>query len=238
MASQAVGKKHGVAKGATLVSVKLKTKDRVASDFSQGLEAVLQDLSDNPNRQSKAVVISSLGFGSSTLTYEQSLTDPDANVMRPYFEKLFKMGVPFISSAGNRAEIQPTIRRLPKIIQDDDYPIINVGAVGLDGSKAKFSQDGDQLTISAPGVDVTGKNKDGTEGTLSGTPYCESTNFIVHRHTDRRIQPHRWLQVLSRHISTMILHRGTAPKRVKTALKPLWTLSNQMPLARFAWKRE
>ncbi|KAF2176958.1 subtilisin-like protein, partial [Zopfia rhizophila CBS 207.26] len=172
VSSQAVGRKYGVAKAATLVSVKLRSKDRRIIDFLQGLETVTKHLEGKPDRHAKSVVISSLGF-KSQMTPEKAKTDPDAGLMRTYFDSLFEMGVPFVSSSGNLGDLFKTIDRLPKVLEDKDTPIINVGAVDMDGNKPQMSQDGPQLTISAPGIGVTGQTKEeGKEGSQPGTSHA------------------------------------------------------------------
>jgi hypothetical protein len=88
------------------------------------------------------VIISSLGL---------SNNEGDANLMRPIFEKLFEMGIPFISSAGNTAPLIPDISKLPKLLEGPEMPIINVGAVDRLRQKALYSQAGPHLTLYAPG---------------------------------------------------------------------------------------
>ncbi|KAF2176956.1 subtilisin-like protein [Zopfia rhizophila CBS 207.26] len=168
VASIVVGKKYGVAKAATLVVVKTT---KTVSDFLQGLELVSTDLKDKEDRRSKSVVISSLGF-KGRLDHDKGKADPDGVLMGTYFDELFAGGTPFITSSGNRAQLFPNIDRLPKVLEDKDTPIINVGAVDFDGNRADFSQYGPQLTINGPGVDVTGQSRDdGKPRTDSGTSF-------------------------------------------------------------------
>jgi subtilisin family serine protease len=219
VSSQAVGRKYGVAKAATLVSVKLRSKNRSILDFLQGLEAATKHLEGKPERHAKSVVTSSLGF-KLQMTHEKAKTDPDAVLMRTYFDKLFEMGVPFIASSGNFGDLFKTIDRLPKVLEDPETPIINVGAVDMDGSKPQWSQDGPQLTISAPGVGIAGQTREEEkEGILDGTSHGESITVLVRRHANRWIQPAHGLQALLQHTSTMIRHRGTGPKQARHAFK-------------------
>lgn len=170
VSSKALGQKYGVAKKATLVSVKLKTKERKASDFIQGIDLVANDLASKADRHGKTVIISSLGFPNDA---------GDANLMRPIFDRLFDWGIPFISSAGNLGDLIPDINRLPKLLESPDMPIINVGAVDNQRKKASYSQAGPHLTLYAPGglssFKLTGQSRDDkTERSDSGTSFGKS----------------------------------------------------------------
>jgi hypothetical protein len=172
VASKALGQKYGVAKGATLVSVKVKADVRGprTEDFLQGLDLALNHIEARADRKGKSVVISSLGC---------SNNDQHATVMRPVLDRLLSMGVPFISSAGNTAPFIENINKLPKVLEGTDTPIINVGAADNLRKKASYSQAGPHLTLYAPGgvynFQLTGQSKeDKVEKGVSGTSYCRS----------------------------------------------------------------
>jgi hypothetical protein len=91
-------------------------------------------------------------------------------------KKQFDYGVPLILSAGNKAEEgRPKIDSMPKVVQDTDDPIINVGAAGHDGKRAAFSQYGDYLTIYAPGTEIETMTKEDKKAT--DNPKQEGTSF-------------------------------------------------------------
>jgi hypothetical protein len=203
VSSQALGRKYGVAKAATLVSVKMTSKfkdlDAKMADFILALEAVTTHLESRPERHSKSVVTCSHGWKIG-MDHKKAETDPAAINMRVYLDRLFEMGVPFISSSGNLGRLFKTIDKLPKVLEDPDTPIINVGAVDADGSTPIFSQTGPQLTISAPGVGIAGQKKeDGKEGIEEGTSHCELFILPAHNRPNEWIQPPRLLQASSQH---------------------------------------
>jgi hypothetical protein len=143
VASKALGQKYGVAKQATLVSVKVKAhaKGPRTADFIQGLNLAVSHIQEREERQGRSVIISSIGCQNDDL---------DADLMRPIFEKMFSLGVPFVSSSGNLGVFLP-INKLPKLLEGPDMPIINVGAADNLRQKADYSQAGPQLTLYAPG---------------------------------------------------------------------------------------
>jgi hypothetical protein len=172
VASKALRQKYGVAKGATLVSVKVKADERGprTADFIQGLDLAADHIANREERKGKSVVISSLGCSD----------DPgDAILMRPILDRLFSLGVPFVSSSGNTAPFIEEINKLPKVLEGADTPIINVGAADNLRKKASYSQGGPHLTLYAPGglynFQLTGQSKeDKVEKGVSGTSYCRS----------------------------------------------------------------
>jgi hypothetical protein len=81
------------------------------------LEDVTKHLEGKPEHHAKSVVVSSLGF-KSQMTHDKAKSDPDAEIMRAYFNRLFEMGVPFISSSGDFGDLFKTTDRLPKVLED------------------------------------------------------------------------------------------------------------------------
>lgn len=169
VASKALGRKHGTAKGATLIPVKATLK---ASDFADALKLITDNIKANPGRAEKSVVVCSLGWG----VNKRPLTGLPENIRlyKDPLDALFSLGVPYVASAGNGAQTEgrEDIDNFPKVYEDQDTPIINVGGAMLDGSRWKTSQAGPQLTLYAPGhfVEVQSKNNGQTE-TKSGTSY-------------------------------------------------------------------
>jgi hypothetical protein len=161
VASVAVGQRFGVAKKATLVSVKV-LPDSI--DILQAIDNVHQDVVfDNPTRLEKCVVVCPWSFDT---------PDPElAALFRVTFGRLFKAGIPVVASSGNRRRNSDAINRLPQVLSAPDFPLINVGASDVNGERAVFSQGGPQLSVHAPGVGVEFSNKDGTQATGDGTSY-------------------------------------------------------------------
>ncbi|KAF2647256.1 subtilisin-like protein [Lophiostoma macrostomum CBS 122681] len=157
--SIALGRKHGVAKVATLISVKLVRNK--ASEFIQALEMVIDDLNkpENQQRLSKTVVVLSQGYVGQ-LNHDSGWQHVDGQEMGRRLQDLFALGVPFVTSSGNRGELFEIIDRIPSVLADENTPIINVGNVYPEGDRVKASQRGPQLTIDANGEDVEGQSKE------------------------------------------------------------------------------
>jgi subtilisin family serine protease len=174
VASKALGRKYGVAKKATLISIKVKsgTGGPKTSDFIEGLDLAVEDLASKSDRHSKTVIISSLGLSNQAA---------DADLMVPLFKRLFDMGIPFVSSAGNLGELIPEINKLPKTLEGPDMPIIVVGAADNNRNKAPYSQIGPHLTLYAPGglkgFQLQGQSKENkVERSDSGTSFGTLTH--------------------------------------------------------------
>lgn len=156
VASKALGQKYGVAKSATLVSVKVKAhvKGPRTADFIQGLDLAVNHIAAREERKGKSVIISSIGCQND---------QGDAMLMRPIFDAMFSIGVPFVSSTGNLG-VFFDINKLPKLLEGSDVPIINVGATDNLRQKADYSQGGPHLTLYAPGglptYQLTGQSKE------------------------------------------------------------------------------
>jgi hypothetical protein len=140
---------------AVLVSVKLSKAD---GDLSNALNLVLHDLRSKLRRHGRSVVVTSVGVGSGG-TYQNAKNDPIVQeIYDERLQQLFAMGVPLIAAAGNEAPGRPLVDRLPMVLQDDDTPIIAVGAADYEGTRASFSQTG-QVDIYAPEVNVLCQTK-------------------------------------------------------------------------------
>lgn len=178
VSSKAVGQKYGVAKRATLVSVKMRPeRSRSTADFIKAIDDVVNHLADDEraDRRSKTVIISSLGFSQADPTHTAFL--------RPIFESLFALGIPFVTFSGNFGDILPDINKLPKTLVGPDMPILIVGAVDDQRKKTSYSQAGkDEDMIYAPGgtdarkIEVQSRfNKnegEGTPGQERGTSFA------------------------------------------------------------------
>jgi electron transfer flavoprotein alpha/beta subunit len=87
------------------------------------------------------------------------LSDDLGQGFQAAIQGLFDIGVPVVVSFGNNAPARPRMDRLPSILEADDFPIITVGAVDLNGSREPGSQGENQVAIYAPGVDVEAQLK-------------------------------------------------------------------------------
>lgn len=180
VASKALGKIYGVAKGATLISVKL-TDD--PAGMSDALELVGEAISDDEERAKKSVVIMSKNCIGKEISREDAIKTAYGRELAGLLNFILKRRVPVVLSAGNhRGDIKENdedkrkkIDTMPPILVDDkDLPLINVGAATLDGKAAPFSQGTgtDELTVFAPGVDVEVLFKAGGKSSkASGTSF-------------------------------------------------------------------
>lgn len=159
-------------------------------DLSNALNLILHDLRLRPRRHGRSVVVTSVGVESGE-TYQNAKNDPIVQeIYDERFQQLFAMGVPFIAAAGNEAPGRPLVDQLPMVLQDDDTPIITVGAADYDGMRASFSQTG-QVDPYAPGINVlcqtkrdgSGKvDKGGTSLGKFGIPHCASQAALTNLH--------------------------------------------------------
>ena len=146
VASKAAGAKYGVAKKATIVSVKFSTAFLTNTDEEEYLDAfkvVITDLKQKGEaRQKKSVVLTAV---------EQLLKPGQDALWQPVLDELFNMGVPIVAASGNRGMSVAFINRAPMVLEDPYRPMINVGAVNQLRDDLDYSQVGPQLTIFAPG---------------------------------------------------------------------------------------
>jgi subtilisin family serine protease len=172
-ASIAAGKQYGVAKGATVIPVKVMPG---MNDAFEGLELVFEDIEDN-DRFSKSVVLLTRGF-SEKITHDNCPQDW-RKAWVGYMNDFFNEGVPLVVSAGNTEKGYSEPQKLPmdtapQVLEDKDTPLINVGAATLAGEHSKSSRAGTQLTVYAPGdpVKAQGRTDGGfvvATGTSEGT---------------------------------------------------------------------
>jgi hypothetical protein len=161
VASVAVGQRFGVAKKATLVSVKALLD---SIDLLQAIDNIYKDVVfDNPSRVQKTVVVC-----------PWSVENDDKQLLaafRATFDRLFKMGIPVVMSSGNHRKSSDDINRLPQVLSAPDFPLINAGGSTINGERVDTSQGGPKLTVHAPGIDVEVSNKDGIKAVAKGTSF-------------------------------------------------------------------
>ena len=143
MASKAVGFFNGVAKGATLVSVKT-TYD--PSGIEHCFIKILDDISSK-DRANRAVIVLPASFGNPN----PIPSDPIWEQWRRnslYIDLLIELGVPTVVTAGNNRDPENPLTwestHLPALVQTlapSTFPLVIVsGAVNLTGHRASFSQ--------------------------------------------------------------------------------------------------
>lgn len=157
------------------------------------MDMVLEDLEANPDRQHRSVITFASGWQISKYdanTYEKLKNIEELQTtFGKTLRKVLNLGVPFVCAAGNYRQEpgRDNIDTMPALFQDEDTPLINVGAADYEGKRARMSQGGNQLTIYAPGVDIAVPQKeDFQEGIASGTSLGQSRSrcFIDAQNAD------------------------------------------------------
>ncbi|KAJ3545794.1 hypothetical protein NM208_g2326 [Fusarium decemcellulare] len=184
-ASKAVGKSVGVAKKADLVVVKLKM---TSWSLLKAWQAVVLDVKEN-GLQGKAVVSNSKAckYTYISLKPEVALTFALAigwrverdeqwfiGVLEMLLKNLEELDVVVVSSAGNFGMMYEVNTYPSKFA--DRLPIIVTGAVDNKGQLAEFSQTGELVTTTAPGVQVKCVAKSGVSSYQVG-PETSGTSF-------------------------------------------------------------
>jgi hypothetical protein len=170
VASKALGQKYGVAKGATLISVKTIN---TMGDYLKALSLIQADIRATTEVGMRSVIVASTG-GEKSTNHDEAREDPQGKLFLDYFEALFAEGVVIVFSAGNQANKgSPNIDNMPKVLEDADTPIINVGGSTYEGDRYVSSQAGPQLTVYAPGEDVESLTKD------NGLPFASDGTSIA-----------------------------------------------------------
>lgn len=141
----------------------------------------LNDINAHAGRSSRSVVITSLAIGAGGITPEAAkMNEQMQTLYGDDLRALSKLGVPFVMASGNDADKpdRGDVNQLPKALQDDDIPLIIVGASDWEGKRAEFSQGGPLVTIYAPGVSVECQNKvDQRQAIASGTSLGKQMSF-------------------------------------------------------------
>jgi hypothetical protein len=160
VASVALGQRFGVAKQATLISVK-SLPDFV--DKLESFDMVYADIAiKNPGRVKKAIVVMSVSYPP-TEGGELALDD----AIRP----LLDLGVPVVVSSGNERQSHDESTNMPAKLYQPDFPIIVVGGTDVNGNRVDSSQGSDKNAVHAPGQDVDVSDKDGSKKTKKGTSF-------------------------------------------------------------------
>jgi membrane-anchored mycosin MYCP len=105
------------------------------------------------------------------------VSERDDERVRRAVARAIAAGVVVVAAAGNRGDGGPT--PYPAAYPD----VIGVGAIGPEGVRGAFSQHGDYVDVTAPGVDVTvaarGSGHRSGTGTSYATPFVAATAALV-----------------------------------------------------------
>jgi hypothetical protein len=128
----------------------ISTKTFPASgDWKNAMWEILRDIKAHPGRESKSIVTTAMAVGKKMTPAEAKA---DKNIQELYGDDLresSRLGVPFVTAAGNgNLPREPRdVYQIPSMLQDDDIPIIVVGAADYSGKKWDRSQTGDLVTL-------------------------------------------------------------------------------------------
>lgn len=153
LAGIAIGKAHGVARNATLVSVKVLDSNRegTVEDFSSAVDWVISDFK---TRGGKAVInYSAVGDISS---YRQEAID-----------RAISSGIFFVNAAGNNAEEACDVG--PANMGPNLSGFLAVAALNYTNTPATFTDYGQCIDVYAPGVDIESSLPNDEYGYMSGT---------------------------------------------------------------------
>ncbi|KAH8730501.1 peptidase S8/S53 domain-containing protein [Phaeosphaeriaceae sp. PMI808] len=161
VASVALGQRFGVAKKATLISVKTTSK---AVDNLAAFELVYTDIAiKNPTRAKKSIVNVSWTLGNSANIQSE---------LRKAIEPLLNIGVPVVVASGNQRKSSDSSDEAPATLYAPDFPIIVVGGTDPNGNRDSFSQGKRANAVHAPGSQIDVSNKDGTKAQDKGTSFA------------------------------------------------------------------
>lgn len=151
VAALAAGKRHGVAKCATIYDVRVLGADGGGDtvDIVQGLDAVLR----RPNRSRRAIVNMSLGGKGRS------------QIIEWYIAALLADNVLVVAAAGNSDTGDNACTYTPGASDS----ALTVGATDIADKMPVWSNTGACVKVLAPGVDVYSTTSDGTDQAWSGT---------------------------------------------------------------------
>jgi hypothetical protein len=170
MASVALGRKYGIAKGKKTELISVKTQGLDATDFCAGLSLIRASIiSQDKEKRKRIVVVTAYGIPAG---------DPnDATMFEQAYRPILDLGVPVVVASG-KSNHPEDINWLPQTLYDEaNLPLINVGSSDKNGKRvvaSPGSPGGPKLAVHAPGQDVTFVNKAGHETTGSGTSLGKS----------------------------------------------------------------
>ncbi|OCK74996.1 subtilisin-like protein [Lepidopterella palustris CBS 459.81] len=162
IAAKAAGEHYGIAKGATIISVKCMD---TFVDQMEGFGDVKADIlkAGLNARRGKTVVVFS---GSHPNPNPATATVQDTKIRMQWFSD---QGIPVVIAAGNEGTNRPEIDMIPMKLDGGILQLINVGAANWEGDKRPASHAGPKVTVYAPGTGVPTMKKDGSEMLETGT---------------------------------------------------------------------
>ncbi|KAH7194399.1 peptidase S8/S53 domain-containing protein [Fusarium oxysporum] len=164
-AGKALGARFGVSKQATLIVVRLDEVD--GKEFLEGLDLILKDLDDHPERRKKSVV--TMAF-----TVDSDWGAGELAELRSKFQELFSKDVPFVCLSGNIEEDRddPDVDEYPPLLESPDLPLIVVGSVNSKGERSDFSKAGPHVTLHAVGESISCFSREGEVIDDDGTSFA------------------------------------------------------------------
>lgn len=185
VASVALGAAYGIAKHATLVSVKWHYNG-VIDDQAEALRLVLHDIVTN-NRQDRAVVLITIGDPGPSPANARDTFGSAAKSHYDIINELMNLGVPVVAPSGNdrSGDVRSSVDYWPPMWASPIYPLIVVGETDEKGIRPLESQAGIQVTTWAPGDGAICLSRDGSVEPGSGSSlgmhsnYTTNTNWML-----------------------------------------------------------
>jgi membrane-anchored mycosin MYCP len=163
---------RGLAPGVTIVPIRVSEQTDTGGGGSSGEPA-------DPGRFADAIDWAVDEGDADVINMSLVMTEDDSRV-RDAVARAVASGVVVVAAAGNHGkpdEANP--RPYPAAYPD----VIGVGAIGADGVAGDFSQHGDWVDVTAPGVQVTiaarGSGHTVGDGTSYATPFVSATAALV-----------------------------------------------------------
>jgi hypothetical protein len=123
------------------------------NEVGNAFDLIFANIQAHPERAHQSVVLIASG---SEDAYSYAIAKADETIRSIYeggIQQILGLGIPIVCAAGNNAEKpgRQNIDTLPSVLQDENTPLINVGAADYEGNRILMSQHGSQLTVYAPG---------------------------------------------------------------------------------------
>ena len=171
VASKAAGFYNGVSKTSQLTMMKILWSFP-AIDWA--FDKIWEDITDK-GRQGRSVVVLPAAW-----TNTPDRTQDSLKIERT-MRDLFDINTVIVVPSGNYAKgtSRQDVDTFPSLWEDENFPLIVVGAVDQDGNYATFSQRGRHVTTWAPGVSISCSG-DHSPGTSYGTGTSFSAPMVSH----------------------------------------------------------
>jgi hypothetical protein len=170
-ASKETGQLFGLAKEATLVSVKSRT---LFTDIIMGMGHALCHIESHGRQHTSVITISKGGTPPGRWTRDQALATAPGQMVKAVLDQLHGLGVPVVVASGNLAPARSKIDTLPGVLGGPGTPLINVGGAQNDGSRSMHSLGEGEISVYAPGSAEVQSKEDGNSTLVHGTSIGES----------------------------------------------------------------